>query len=306
MNESKSGKIIWAIDPSPDDKNLQLKTAQTVARLAKRTGAAVEPVSVLSAERLKIPASAFKEDSAKADVAKTLESWLKAVKIPNLASPVLLTHGIHADTNAVAKLLKYSKDSGASFIVLGTHTRKKWERLFLGSFAESLILKSDVPVLVVNPRNPVRPKFSNVFFATDFSESSLAAYEQVLSFAKSLGAKVTLYYKFEYMVPETIKLLKAGADYRRYLETDRANKKQTAGQWVENAAKVGVKAKFILDEKPSFVADGIVKEAKKSKADIIAIVSTSGMLASYLLGSVARQVVRTSPVPVWVTHSFNQ
>jgi nucleotide-binding universal stress UspA family protein len=46
--------------------------------------------------------------------------------------------------------------------------------------------------------------------------------------------------------------------------------------------------------------DLILKEAKASQADVVAVHSKSGPLRRLILGSVARQVVRAAKVPVLV------
>ncbi|MDZ4084792.1 MAG: universal stress protein, partial [Bdellovibrionales bacterium] len=46
--------------------------------------------------------------------------------------------------------------------------------------------------------------------------------------------------------------------------------------------------------------DLILKEAKASKADVLAVQSKAGLLRRMLLGSVARHVVRAAKIPVLV------
>jgi nucleotide-binding universal stress UspA family protein len=51
--------------------------------------------------------------------------------------------------DAVDEILKAAKDTGADLIVLGTHGRQGLSRLFIGSVAEGVLRRADVPVLVV-------------------------------------------------------------------------------------------------------------------------------------------------------------
>ncbi len=51
-------------------------------------------------------------------------------------------------TNAADGILNTSKEINADLIVLGSHGRKGWDRLLMGSVAESVMRHSDCPVLI--------------------------------------------------------------------------------------------------------------------------------------------------------------
>lgn len=297
-------KVLWAVDPIPEDKKLQFKTAQALARLTKNSGVVIEPVCVLSADRLRVPMAAFRTDAKKYQIeAETLlKSWVKSLKIPNLISPRFLVHGITADTDSISGLLEYARETGAQLIGLAAHTRKRWQRFFLGSFAETMILRSDIPLLVVQATSVAPTKFSRILFPTDFSDVSRVAFRALLPTAQALKARIILYYKFDYITPLTAETINIYPAYSGYLQADRENKMRMSTEWMEEASQAGVKTDFILDEKPCFVPDGILKALKKSKADLIAMASHSGKYSSAFMGSITRQTVRSAPVPVWVIH----
>jgi nucleotide-binding universal stress UspA family protein len=48
-------------------------------------------------------------------------------------------------------ILAVAKQMGATLIVLGTHARKGWQHLMLGSIAERVVRTATVPVLTVGP-----------------------------------------------------------------------------------------------------------------------------------------------------------
>ena len=63
-------------------------------------------------------------------------------------------YGITATTltdegDAVEEILSTAEKTHADLIVLGTHGRKGLSRLFIGSVAEGVLRRADVPVLVV-------------------------------------------------------------------------------------------------------------------------------------------------------------
>jgi nucleotide-binding universal stress UspA family protein len=94
----------------------------------------------------------------------------------------------------------------ADLLVLGTHGRSGFQRLFLGSVTEKVIRKAPCPTLVVPPRAPdVSPdapvQFKRILCALDFSDSSLSALAYALSLAKEADAHLTLLHAIE-MPPE--------------------------------------------------------------------------------------------------------
>lgn len=50
-------------------------------------------------------------------------------------------------------ILSATKESGADVIVLGTHSRRGLDKILMGSVAEKVLHKSDVPVYIIPVRN---------------------------------------------------------------------------------------------------------------------------------------------------------
>ncbi|HEY1471768.1 MAG TPA: universal stress protein [Candidatus Acidoferrum sp.] len=83
-------------------------------------------------------------------------------------------------------------------VVLGTHGRRGFEKLVLGSLAEEVFQDAECPVLTVGPHSyrEGRLEFANAtrtyLFPTDFSEPSLCALSHAISFAKRSKARLIL------------------------------------------------------------------------------------------------------------------
>jgi nucleotide-binding universal stress UspA family protein len=78
------------------------------------------------------------------DSRRTLEEARKAC-----ADAGLDVVSTSCEGDAVDQILKTAKERNADLIVLGTHGRKGLARLFIGSVAEGVLRRADVPVLVV-------------------------------------------------------------------------------------------------------------------------------------------------------------
>src|SRR5688572_23443120 len=82
-------------------------------------------------------------------------------------------------------------------LVLGTHGRSGFQRLFLGSVTEKVVRKVKCPTLIVPPRAPdIAPdapvQFRRILCPIDFSHSSLAALEYAINMAEEADAQLTL------------------------------------------------------------------------------------------------------------------
>ena len=88
------------------------------------------------------------------------------------------------------------ENTTADLIVLGTHGRTGAGKLLLGSIAEDIFRRSEIPVLTVGPaaHNGVHgaANFHNILFATDFTPHSLAAAPYAISLAQENDARLTM------------------------------------------------------------------------------------------------------------------
>jgi nucleotide-binding universal stress UspA family protein len=94
----------------------------------------------------------------------------------------------------------------AGLIVMGTHGRTGFSRLFLGSITEKVVRTAICPVLTVPPAAPASvttpAAFKRILCALDFSPSSLKALEYALELGRQANGCVTVVHALEYMDPE--------------------------------------------------------------------------------------------------------
>jgi nucleotide-binding universal stress UspA family protein len=91
---------------------------------------------------------------------------------------------------------------GSDLIVIGTHGRSGFQRLFLGSTAEKVLRKARCPVMTVPPQAPnAMPRgpapFTRILCAVDFSTSSSLALDYAMSLAEESGAALMLVHVIE-------------------------------------------------------------------------------------------------------------
>jgi nucleotide-binding universal stress UspA family protein len=114
----------------------------------------------------------------------------------------------------------------ADLIVMGTHGRRGFKRLLLGSVAEAVLHEAPCPVLTVPPRVPAAAShavtFKRILCPVDFSPSALQALGFALDLARQADGLVTLLHVVEWLPEEEPR---ASAhfnvpEYRRYIAED--------------------------------------------------------------------------------------
>ena len=95
---------------------------------------------------------------------------------------------VHTGTPAYKAICEESKKH--DMVVMATHGRTGFSRLFLGSVVEKVLRFSFAPVLAVEEEG-IRP-LKNILVTTDFSENSAEAFPYANEIAKASGAQIDL------------------------------------------------------------------------------------------------------------------
>jgi nucleotide-binding universal stress UspA family protein len=107
----------------------------------------------------------------------------------------VVDQGIAADS-----ILAFAEAQEVDLIVMGTHGRRGFDRLMVGSVTERVLRKASCPVLAVHKpsrdflslreQDPIR--LNRILFCTDFSENSRRALGHALSLTAEYNAELTL------------------------------------------------------------------------------------------------------------------
>lgn len=215
-------------------------------------------------------------------------------------TPVLLDGPI-ADA-----LAAYRATSAIDLVVMTTHGRGGFTRLWLGSTANRLAHQITVPLLLIRPdETPPDLTALQTFhrFLVPLDGSQLA--EQVLvpafELAKLLQAECTLLHVVEPLILPGYSPVGYTASVDMHaneaLHHDAEQYLAMIAQRMQ-ADGVAIHTRVVIDTQP---AAGIVRAVGESGSDVIAMTSHGrGGLARVLLGSVTDKVVRSSEVPVLV------
>jgi len=146
--------------------------------------------------------------------------------------------------------------------------------------------------------------FKHILLPTDGSKLSNKAVKQAIGVASALGAKITavnvmgeyrLRLEYEgYVMPEIPALRK------RFEEAEAANATKILAAVKKSASKSGVKCTTVTTTSDS-PYDAIIKQARKSRCDLIMMASHGRKgLQGLLLGSETVKVLTHSKIPVLV------
>ena len=212
------------------------------------------------------------------------------------ATPILVAESGDAPTAIIDQALSI----GADLIVMGTHGRRGFKRLLLGSVTETVLHEAPCPVLTVPPRVGAAASetvtFKRILCPIDFSPSAVQAFGFALDLARQADGRLTLMHVLEWLAedePRTSIHFNI-AEYRRSLAADarerlRALVAEEPRTWadIETVLAFGRAHREIL------------RAAEANSTDLIVMGAQGrGGVDLALFGSTTQQVVRGVSCPV--------
>jgi len=282
LKKTKRNRILWAVDLSANgDPRYLERTGAALQSWSNGSGAVeIEPVFILQSGRFPLPNSAapldqeaiFKKQQA------LLSSMLRNSTQVKIIPLRIISPAKGVSQSAVNALLAYAKKSRCSAIVLSTHARKGLPRFFLGSFVETALLSSRIPLLVVNPAYAPTDSIRRILFATDLSKNSSAALGSVIAAARERRASLIILHVSNFMRDNVAASFGPAAIYYENRRKDIEARKGVLKKMAEKARKSGIAAHGILLPESQDMAGTIAMVAKRQRAQVRFITVDGGML----------------------------
>ena len=308
--------IVWAVDAFEPPGDLINSAVRILQVLSRKLDAAVIPVYVLTPSQINLstefseisesPATDYYRPAAE----NALAEAVKGLAVPRMLAPKVIIVDSTSTHLAVDGLSRFSDQLGAEVIVVSSHGRSGLGRLLLGSFAETLMLYSKRPIVVVHPGAKIAPsgddkEFKKVLVPTDLTEASYSFWQDSLQLARRMDLEVTLFHCVPYPVEPVIQsgvyLLGGGwMPIHAYMSEEVQRRQRRLDEWVEQAKQSGLRVSGSIYAEGGGVADAILRISKEKSASLIAMAVQSGPITSAIIGSVTREVARRAFCPVWV------
>ncbi len=187
------------------------------------------------------------------------------------------------------------RENKIDLLVVGTHGRTGAQRLLLGSVAEEIFRRSNVPVLTIGPSVRIGvhggARFHRVLFATDFSKHSLAAWPYATSIAQENEARLMLLH----VVP-----LENAKNELKLGEMPDENPETSLHRLLPKIEELGSRPETIVEQGDP--AKRILAVAKERGADLIVIgvrnTASHMGAATHIERATAHRVVANAQCPV--------
>lgn len=192
----------------------------------------------------------------------------------------------------------------ADLLIIGTHGRSGFERLFLGSVTEKVLRSTPVPVLTIPPpvREPGPPLLKTILCPVEFSDASTRALAYALSLAQEADAHLILLHVIEdlsaHAGAEAVAHLSLPELYQR-LETEAVTRLRGA---VSEEARVWCRPDERVVRGRAY--QEILKTVRDERVDLVVMgVQGKNALHRLMFGSTTHHVLREAGCPVLTLHA---
>ncbi len=208
--------------------------------------------------------------------------------------PKLVVH----QGNAPNCILSLAQKENMEVIVMGTHGRRGFDRLVLGSTTDRVMRKAACPVLVVSNTSHKalgtgpdgRHRLSRILYCTDFSNNSGGARGYAISLAAEYGAELTLLHVAE-KVPDLARA-----------EAFIAERTEELDKLVSDTERKNLNVRLAVRFGKPY--EEIVRHATEAQASLIIMTARGGdAVDRAVFGSTTYRVIQLGPCPVLAVHT---
>lgn len=287
-------QVIWAVDPLDLETRPSNYAVQDWLKWLKNAGLGLKLVHIL-------PAS---DAASVGEARRNLLRFAGDYSLPaDTESEVLVSESTGKDS-MVSRLLSLVAEHEAGWIMLSSHGRSGLGRAVFGSFAETLLEKSPIPVLFLGQNGyAAHPNGRlSALFPTDFSPHSRSAFRKFLPEAKKLKMDVIVFNLVTFPIwTDGVQAAPSNVP-QYYFDEQIKSAKREAHAWIQTAGKAGVRASILVqDGRVGFLTgQHLLEVAAEAAVNLIVLASKSKPLERFLLGSAAYEAFRKNKFPICV------
>jgi len=206
-----------------------------------------------------------------------------------------VVHRVVRGINAAPTILEYADEHGVDLIVMGSHGRRGFRRLVLGSVTAELVRHASCPVLVVRhePDAPAPRDVDHIIVPVDFSPASDGALAVASELAGLLEVPIELLHAVE-PIPYVQMAYPIAVDDGEFRAHAERRLDELANRMSSSHA---IRRTIVVD-----TVEGAVAGAAERATQPLVVMASHGHsgLARALLGSTTERLLRRAPCPVLV------
>lgn len=218
-----------------------------------------------------------------------------------------VTVRVREGTVAASTIKRYVADRDVDLVVIGTHGRRGFRSLFIGSVAEEVMREAECSVLAIRETDPpqVPGELRRILLPLDFSPRAADAVRIAKALARLEGGTVRLLHVIEEAILPDFYYAASEALFlaEPELREEATRRLEALDRETDEGPPVEVEIEVI----GGHAASDIGRRASEWEADLV-LLPTHGHegVDRLLLGSVADKVLRTMPVPALVLKPFGR
>lgn len=320
MRDARNSIIVWAIEafPNPQAYDFELKMASALRWHFPRS--TIIPVYVLSDQIFAARGfGRFLRPALKPAALKAMRRIFAEIsKTHNLqiTRPRVLRESSSSRKDCAHKLVRFAEKVHADFIALRSRGIPLLARLMGYSFSEAVLRYSRIPLFIIGPNSEIcvgPPK--SVIFAGDFTSIPSRAMDEILKIVANFDAELHLFHKrdsnnFNPFQSIGISLFTEAfwpAHHSFHTEQiHEINLMKCYREWELLADAKGIKTRLANENFRETTSKAIVHYLRRLGDASALVALTARARRGTLLGDVARDVIRMSPFPVFMTPAIDQ
>jgi nucleotide-binding universal stress UspA family protein len=223
----------------------------------------------------------------------------------------VVTHRIDPDSPFAEALTDAVSHAPAELVVMATHGRGPFARIFLGSVTDDVVRHSPAPVLVLRSQDPGsppnlsrRPKLRHLIVPLDGSDLAERVIEPAVTFGAAFGADYTLLLVLgAALAPDgAARIGRPDAPGSVNPTTPSEQAERYLGRVAQSIAERGGAADTRVAREESAAAAILALAGERPATGVALATHARSGLTRLLTGSVADEVIRHAPGPVLVFH----
>ncbi|MCC6137578.1 MAG: universal stress protein [Bdellovibrionaceae bacterium] len=304
---SKVKKIVWPINPYESSEKLEKNVIHFFDKFSRTNSIEIQPVSVMTSAFTQIM-SYLKDvtyENLLRKATNDCEQYLRKFSQIPLLPVRLIENRVIFKSSEVKSFLDYLKENPCDFVCLSSYGKEKTQNIFLGSFAESYLRQSDHITFVIGPNTVSQGNTTKALVPVEATDESKDFVHEIISNANfsflktiKLFHKVTLEDYFSFNKNDLQFYGEKGLSKEDILKLAQKVALDTFSEFKKNTFVEDVSAMIVKTDLP--IGKALVEEAEISDCGYIIMRSKTGAFLEAFVGSITKDVINASKVPVVV------